>query len=354
MKHKVLILTNRIMTYRLPIFHILAQKYDLTIAYSEGSSKSEYDDIKTIFLPICKLSRFVFHKSNIKKLASEYDVVIYTGNISWIKYALLPFHRKRKYKTICWGIGVSASYSKAYDQDKKWDGVRDFFYSKADAMLFYSEYPVEKYIKRGYSPNKLFVAHNTVKVTNNIDSSDRHNIMFIGTLYKAKGIGELLEAYYNAYNKCHDIYNLNIIGAGDGYNDVANWILEHNMSKKITLLGAIYDETEKERYFKSSILCISPNQAGLGVLESMAHGTTFVTKSNSITGGERFNIIDQETGVLYNESQDLEGIIVDSYLNPNKYLEIGKKAKAHYDSNRTPEMMAKGFIDAISYVLDCE
>ena len=350
-KTKVLILTNNIMSYRIPIFNMLGEKYDLTVAYSLGKLPCEEYNFNVINLPIWNIGKFVLQKRNIYKLASSYDVVIYTGNIAWLKYSLLPF-RKRKFKTICWGIGVSASYDKEFDSVKKWDSIRDFFYSKSDALLFYSEYPVGKYISRGFDANKLFVAHNTVQVSDTIDVDNKESYLFIGTLYKAKGIFELLESYKAAYSSYHELGELKIVGGGDGYEDVKTWIDQNSMHDKISLLGPVYDDLTKERLFKSSILCVSPNQAGLGVLESMAHGTTFVTRENSITGGERFNIISQYNGILYKEQNELKDIIIDAHLNPEKYLNIGTQAREYYKSSRSPQIMINGFDAAITYVLN--
>lgn len=351
MKTRVLLLTNRIMSYRLPIFNMLGEKYDFTVAYSLGTAPSTIVNFKIIYLSAWKIGRFVIHKQNIRKLALNYDVVIYTGDIAWLKYSFLPFF-KNSYKTICWGIGVSASYNKAFDANKKWDIIRDFFYSKSDALLFYSDYPVNKYILRGFDRNRLFVANNTVKVTDTIDIGNKESFLFIGTLYKAKGVFELLNAYKSVYNQHPDIWDLKIVGGGDGYNDVKQWINNNAMTSKVHLLGPVYDELIKERLFKTSILCISPAQAGLGVLESMAHGTTFVTKEDAITGGERLNIKSGITGVLYKDPNELEIIINDAYVNPEKYRKIGSQARAYYKSYRTPEVMVRGFDAAISYVLN--
>jgi len=353
-RKRVLILTNRIMSYRVPIFSLLGNIYDLTVAYSQGEIKASEYNFKTVYLEAWQYKRFVIQKESVYKFASKFDVVIYTGDIAWLRYSTLGFRKKRPFKTICWTIGVSASYSKAYDSVKTWDKVRDFFYSKSDAILFYSEYPVKKYIDRGFPAEKLFVAHNTVSVLNSIDCLEKNSILFIGTLYRAKGIFELLEAYYKAYLKHSELFDLNIVGQGDDYLLVKDWILEKDLASRIHLLGPIYDEKEKEKLFKSAFACVSPNQAGLSVLESMAHATPFVTKNNAITGGERFNIKPFKTGLLYNSEEELVEILIDIKNNPQKYIDMGSSAQKYYMFERTPELMVQSFVAAIDFVLNAK
>ena len=350
-KKRVLILTNCVMSYRIPIFTLLGEIYELTVAYSHGNILSEQYNFKTIFLDAWQYKRIVIQKDSVYKLASGFDVVIYTGDIAWIKYSMLGFKKNRSFKLICWTIGVSASYSKEYDSVKRWDIVRDFFYKRSDALLFYSDYPVRKYIGRGFSSRKLFVANNTVSVVNSNCQIEKKYILFIGTLYRAKGVLELIEAYYHAYLKCSDIPDLNIVGKGDDYTLIDEWIKTQGLSSKVHLLGAIYDENEKEKLFKSAYACISPNQAGLSVLESMAHGTPYITRKNAITGGERFNIQPFVTGLLYDDQDELVNILIDIKKYPQKYLDMGYAAKKYYDNSRTPELMVEAFINAIDFVL---
>lgn len=48
--------------------------------------------------------------------------------------------------------------------------------------------------------------------------------------------------------------------------------------------------------------------------------------------------------------KDLLSIVKDISEHPVKYIDMGKKAKEFYDSNRTPIHVAQGFWDAILYV----
>ncbi len=352
-KKKVLILYNKLFHYRLPIFRLLAEKCDLTVAYSLGPDSKEYLNFKIENLSIFKFKRFVFHKTNVYKLCQDFDVVIAYGDIAWLKFSTLPFHNRRKFKVIFWSPGVSASYDKKFDTVTHWDTVRDFFYKRADALVFYTDYPLLKYKNRGFASEKLFVAPNTVEIFNDQNKTvqKKDSLLFIGTLYMEKGILTLLENYKNANLTNPDILHLNIVGGGDEYEKVKKWIDENKLNNKISLLGSIYDIKEKSTYFKRAFACISPVQAGLSVLESMGYGVPFITMNDAITGGERLNIQNGINGVLMEDTEELKDIILDISENKEKYIEMGKNALNYYMEGHKPQDMANGLYKAVDYVL---
>ena len=347
---KVLILYNYLFHYRIPIFQLLAEKCDLTVAYSLGKGTDENLKFKVLKLPIRKLNKFIIHKDNIYKICENFDSVIAYGDISWLSYSTLGFYRKRKFKLLYWSIGVSASYNKKFDSVSKWDDIRNFFYKKADALIFYTNYPIKKYLKKGFNSKTLFVAPNTVSVLDE-KNEIKDSLLFIGTLYFQKDILTLLNSYKKAWIENNKILPLNIIGGGPDFNKVSDWVKENQLNNKINLLGAIYNIKIKAKYFNKAYACLSPNQAGLGVLESMGYGVPFVTMNDSITGGERLNITNDENGVLLSSINDLKNIILDITFNKKKYIEMGYKAKEYYYENRTPLKMANGLENALKYTL---
>lgn len=351
-KKKVLILYNKLFHYRIPIFNILAEKVNLTVAYSQGEGSTQDLNFKIIKLPIYKYKRFVLHKNNIYKICQNYDVVIAYGDIAWLSLSTLTFYPNRNFKIIFWSIGVSASYDKKYDAISKWDRIRNFFYRKADALIFYTDYPFKKYINNNFDINRLFVACNTVEVSNNGKNDYiKDSLLFIGTLYMQKGILNLLESYNNAYKINSNILSLNIVGGGADFNLVEKWIKENGLSEKIFLHGPVYDIHAKAVFFKKAFACISPMQAGLSVLESMGYGVPFITMHDSITGGERLNIHNGKNGILLSDISELSDVLIDITYNSEKYLEMGRNAIEYYNNYRTPEHMANGLLAAINYVL---
>lgn len=346
---KVLILYNKIFHYRIPVWNILADKCDLTVSYSEGDIPKGMDlKFKTMYLPYRTFGPFLIHKDNIRKIASQYDVVIAYGNIAWLKFTFLPWFNKTK--VIYHTIGVSASYSKGFDEHKEWDRIRTFFYNKADAIAFYTQYPFDKYQKLGIKREKMFEAPNTVAVSPIRNQVKKDSLLVIGTLYREKGIQSLLDVYKELYPTCN-LPLLNIIGKGPDYEIINQWIQDNNMQELIVLRGAIYNINEKAKYFAQALACISPKQAGLTVLESMGYGVPFVSSKNAITGGELLNVHNGIDGVVMNSETELTEVVRDIATNPQKYIDMGMKAKEFYDKNRTPKLMADGFWDAIQYVI---
>ena len=220
-------------------------------------------------------------------------------------------------------------------------------------MVFYSDVPIPLHVKRGYNKEAMFVANNTVRVRNlNIDWAEKKSLLFIGTLYLEKGLQLLLDSYKEAISQTENILPLTIVGGGSEYEKVCQWVKENNLADHITLTGPIYEEAKKSEIFAKSIACISPLQAGLSVLESMGYGVPFITSEDAITGGEAFNITNDMNGLRMKDISKLSSIICDISNNPQKYIEMGKKAHKHYWTSRKPEDMAAGLSDAIEYVLN--
>lgn len=351
MRPKLLILYNKLLHYRMPIFNILSQHYDVTVAYNYGDEPNCEMNFKKVKLSPFRIWKFTLQKENIFKLCKNFDVVLTYGETSYLKYSFLSLHPNRKFKLIYWNIGAPASYTRHYGEGSKlYFAYTHFFQRRADAHVSYAEQGRQLHIQHGFTPDMLFVANNTVEVPEIDKDRYRDSIMFIGTLYPQKGIPILLNAYKAAYDKNEDILPLNIVGDGVLTSSIKEWITINHLEKKISMLGPLYSADEKSRIFARAYACISPNQAGLAVLESMGYGVPFITSKDAITGGEAFNI-NEENGVRLDSLDSLSDVILDISYNPGKYESMGKKAYEHYWKNRTPQIMANGLMEAIDYVL---
>ncbi len=352
MKKKVLILYNKLLHYRIPIFNILGDRYDLTVAYNYGDEPNIPLNFKRIKLTPFNIWKFTFQKENIFKLCQNFDAVVAYGQASYLKYSFLALHPNRKFKLAYWSIGAPASYTRKYGEGSWfYFAFTNFFPRRADAQISYAEAGRKLHIKHGFNPEHLFVADNTVEVIKIPKDRAKSSILFIGTLYPQKGLPILLDAYRNAYEKNPEIPALEIVGDGPLKQETEEWIKSNSLGDKIIMHGAIYSSEEKSKIFSRAIACISPNQAGLGVLESMGYGVPFITSTDAITGGEAFNINNDVNGLRLNSMDKLSDVILDIATNYEKYDLMGHHAYDYYWETRTPQHMADGLLEAIDFML---
>ena len=345
MKKKILIIQKTISFYNVPVFELLANKYDLTLLHSDNACEEKKYPFKTIFVPCIRIKRNI-HKRNIIKIANNFDVVICMFDLSYVYFRLLQ-RKKRKYRLIYWGIGVCASYTQRFDSNQDIVAKNKKWIDNSDGALFYTEYAKSKYLKLGVDEKKLFVAPNTVAVNRIYPDKKRECFLFVGSLYSAKKVDILIKEFSRAKSFVKNIPHLIIVGDGNQKEMLMSLSKELSLEDDVIFCGSITDENKLENLFRKSILCVSPDQAGLSVLKSMGYGVCFVTSSNAFTGGERLNIQSGVNGILLESFDDLHCVLIDASLNKEKYLDIGNNAYEYYWDCRKIEDMEKGFVEAI-------
>lgn len=352
-KIKITLIENTIPEYRLPLYSLLSKSFNLQIIYSYGNVP-DCNDFKLIYIPIRKIGKFFIHKKNLVKYVRDSDIVIGMFGLSWLSIMILPF-LWLKQKIIFWGMGVSGSLENKYDYSDKHLKVFLALLRRIDAAIFYSDYPKRKYQNLGIPSERMFIAHNTVKIMKiSVDDTKKNSIMFIGSLYKTKKVDELINQYFLAYQTTIDLPPLVIIGEGEEESSLKDLVKRKRLDHRIQFMGAIFDEAKLVELFSRALLCISPGQAGLSVQKSMGYGVPFVTTKEAFTGGEIFDIHDGENGVLLSDISMISQLLIDVVINKEKFLQMGHNAYDFYWNNRTLDDMIMGFTDAIEYVMPKE
>jgi glycosyltransferase involved in cell wall biosynthesis len=341
------------MHYNIPTYNKLSQYYNLTVAHYGKEVEKAKVSFNQIILTRKKIGPFIYFKENIYQLAKKYDAVLALGDLHLLPYILLGLRKKRKFSLTFWGIGVSASYDKKIDEDRSLDWIRFRIMDKADSLVFYSDYPIKRYLEKGVKREKLFVAHNTVYIEKRIEIPENKNyFLFVGTINKAKKIYDLLNAYLLAYKKNQKIAPLVIIGNGDEKQNIDEWIVKNKLHNNIILKGAIFDPSALCEIYKHAIASISPGQAGLSVLSSMAYGVPFITAFDSITGGERFNIKHGFNGFFYDgQIESLASIIENLSTNIEVVQRMSQNAQNYYFKYRHHRLMIIELRKSIDYAL---
>lgn len=349
---KVVLFYVELSHYRIPILQRIAQRCDLTVVYGKGSASVHDLNFKIVQVPVKKVGPFYFFdKDNFFDYLKRYDIVIGLMDLRLLQFMFLCFWR-RTFKLVLWGIGVSASYNKKFNVNDVQSKLRTFVASRADALVFYSDVPLRRFLNSGFSADKLYVANNTIDniVPLNLESQ-RDSIIFVGTLYRAKGLETLINIYSELIkHESSDIPKLLIVGAGELLEELKSDVQDKGLTDKVEFAGAVYDSNKLKSYFDRAIFTVSPNQAGLSVLTSMSYGVPFVTCKDAITGGEILNIKNGYNGFLLNNVDELADLIVSAGRNPETFLEMGKNAFNFYREERHPDMMANAIIKCIEEI----
>jgi glycosyltransferase involved in cell wall biosynthesis len=354
-KINLLLITQHIPHYRIPIYNMLNERVRLTILHSQIELNHNTCKFNKVYASLGSIGPFLYFKINLNRFCQGFDVVIYESNIRFIDRNIITISPWRGYKWVSWGIGQAASYDKRLGDFDIFKNIRMFLQKKSDASILYSSFPLSSYIETDIDSNAIFIANNTVALDYVVKPNlDKNIILFIGTLYKQKKLMELIEAYRAASERCNLSIPLVIIGEGSERNKLESYVRKFKLQNLITFLGHIEDAHILSKNFSSALACISPGQAGLSVLTSMANSVPFITREDAITGGEIFNINsdNKKTGVIYKTKDELVDLLCDINTNKSKYIEMGDRARNYYVNFRLPEYMINSIIDAIRFVMN--
>ncbi len=354
-KIRILFIQNSLLHYRIPLYEFLnGQKgYELSVAFPYGElvPGTSFQQIK---LQVREIGGFVLH-DGLYKLCRQYDVVIAMFNIRWLTHLKLAFLKDRSFGFVYWGIGVSTE--RGYDFTKRYDPVRYLFARLADAMLFYADFPVQKYRRAGISGKKLFVAPNTVETNlpedyrRPRDLMFKEKLVFIGSLQGRKNLQELLDCVAGLTPRYPDL-TLHIVGDGEMRSLLEDYAQTMHIGQRVIFYGTITQDEALAEIFADALACVSPGQAGLSVLKSFSFGVPFITSATAITGGERFAIQDNRNGLLYPATYpDLNACLIALIDKPEDARVMSENAYATYWQHRTIPIMAAGFTQAIDYAL---
>lgn len=350
---KVLICQNELSGYNVPVYNIIAEHYDLTVAFYLKDKSNIECKFKKLRLSAKEIGPFTFI-SHIRSIANQYDVVSILPNLRVPSYFILPF-LPRKNKIVNWSIGFRASYTHPYTVNREHifaDRLFQWCLNCCDASIFYMEKAKEFWKNTGLDMNKIFVAPNTTEVLPiTINKETKKNFLFVGTLYKGKGLDILLKSYQDAVLSGGISNQLHIVGDGAERQNLEKYVSDNKLKDNVYFHGAIYDERKLAECFSEALLCISPTQGGLSVPKSMGYGVPFVTRKDAITGGEVYHITPGVNGIIYERDDELTSLLIEAGSKPEKYIEMGLKAKDYYYNHATINHMAQGAMDAFEYAL---
>jgi glycosyltransferase involved in cell wall biosynthesis len=308
---KVTLLVNCIKNYREPLYSALAKNYDLTIIH-EGPYYIG-DNLFTQY--ICKRKRigpFVFNYGYFTKINNP-DVIIVMKNIRYFSYLITSIYYKLNgVKLIYWGSWFNDNNLANY--------IKIQLAKFADINILYSENFKVELIQKGVSNKKCVVANNTLNVPNSQNTSIYGDeILFVGTIEERKGLKKIIESFfiYLVANEYYSNLKFNIVGDGPQKNDLILLVNNLSLSNYIFFNNGSDDHTILIDYYRKAKVFLSPFQSGLSVLQSFAYGVPYITSKIAISGGEKFNVIDEHNGLVLDNNFDLYKLF--SLIENNSY-----------------------------------
>ncbi len=338
---KILILQNTILHYRKPLYNELSRYYDVTILHSGDKSVGIDDNYKEIITSVKKVGPFFLQSGVLKAVRSgDYDVVVAMFDIRWVSNIIAVFLKSNS-RFLYWGH--------RYSKNRLCNKIRDLLMRVSDGVILYSNAEINRMISSGVPKSKIFVAPNTIHVSNFSDGSSAYkdSFLYVGRLQKRKKIDLLIRAFSEIIDRIPKTIKINIVGLGQEDNNLKNIAERLGISNRVVFHGEIFKDKKLQTLFHSAYAYVSPGSVGLGVLHSFAYGIPVVTNCFERHGPEFDNISHCENALLYKTYDELKQILVDLCNDKNLSTRLGKNAYKLYAEGRTMERMMKGFRGAI-------
>lgn len=342
------ILDHRLMHYRVSFFEqLVARGYKVYVMHTgkvlEG--KHSFSQVRVGFKK--------FWGMEYRKLPnlSSFDIVVHMQNLRILNLWLLTLNPFKTYKVIHWGIGTSSA--KGLSSRKSISSfLRNFLAKFSSAQILYSSFPLELFSKKVRA--KTFIANNTIEnlFAADFSNSPKDSVLFIGTLNHRKGVDVLIRAflkYLDDYGP-KQIKVLNIIGDGPMKEELYRIAKSSPCGSSVVFVGNVEDDVRKQKYFQTAAICISPNQAGLSILESFSYGVPFLAFNNCISGGEHFNITNGVNGYLINQEDEIVDILGNLDNTSEQARFLGRNAFEYYHRNRRMSHMVDSFANVFDLV----
>lgn len=266
-------------------------------------------------------------KVHILKNISYKDITLW--QIGVLKYAFKKYDRViiaddiRCLSTWVFLLMARLSGKKIYFWAHGWYGkenyikkcIKQLFYRLPEGMFLYGNYSRNLMIDNGFNPDKLWVIHNSLAYSRQIEirrglrSSGIYtshflntdpNLIFIGRLTKVKRLDMLIRAL-DILRKEGLHCNLTLVGAGTELEELRRMTIDYELENRVWFYGASYDEYTNAELIYNADLCVSPGNIGLTAMHVMMYGTPAVTHDSFEWQMPEFEAIRPDcTGEFYN------------------------------------------------------
>ena len=376
---RILLFQKVVPSYRVPIFKALYERFGIVTCHSiERKNASWKSFVKDMEYPNVLLRRYYYEQRDTSVIQSILPVLIkYRPRIIIsefaLKYAtfwLLLFLRPLfRYKLIAWTHGIK-NKDLLTPFNSKSSKIALWCYNHIDGVLLYSYSRRDMLKKRVKNPSKLFVAKNTLDLSENIENynrfreigiskikeelqfKERYNLVFIGRVLKQKRIDLLLSSFALIQPKLN--VALHIIGGGEEEKQIRDY---QNSLDSIHHYGPIYDESIIGKHLFACDIMVMPGYIGLAIVHSFSYGTPIITCKRSVEEGGPLHSPEIEylehgkNGLFCESSSESIAESISMLLTNHQLLSsMSKNAYQTAIGECSLENMMKGFEESIEYL----
>ena len=344
---RALIVQAEIPHYRRPFFCALAEGtgLDVTVLHSGRPPGVRHCGFSEIIVSTHQVGSIRW-QSGVLRHAEEHDVLVSMFDLHWPGNVLPAILPRLARPVVFWGHG--------YGRRKSVAALRTVLAKRADAIVCYSSGGRDAYIRRGIDPAKVFVAPNTLLVSNaSLGSGEsRKSFTFVGRLSKRKRVHELIEAFALADRRLPPSMGIEIVGDGPMREPLER--LAHNLGvrNRVFFWGNTTDEVFLRDLFHRSLAYVCPGWVGLGVLHSFAYGVPVVTSLDVCHAPESENLEEGVNSILFTGGHEaLADKLVSLAADPAYAHRLGSNGYNHYRRKRSIRHAVAGFRAALDYAL---
>ncbi len=356
---KVLLISNRVMHYRVSIYNYLSRKFkecgwELIVRSNELQKKNphrlEFDFREIPF-------RFADYRKEINKINPD-AVIMFLHLRDVIVWPLVLWLKLKKIPVGFWTKGVNLDNPKG----RLSHAMYRCMHAWCDGIILYSEHEI-KYIKEKHR-HKVSIANNTLNFEDFpriVESKEEIKkelgipftkvVLSVGRMEEGGGrkkIRHLIEVFKNM-----NIRGAGLVIVGSGVDKV---VLD-GCGENTTYLGEIFDPQHLQisRLFKMADVFSIPGHVGLGLNQAFFWGLPVVTE-DGLQPPEIHYLIDGRNGFIVpeNDVQELRRKIVYLLENDERREEMGKNAKEDILREASVSNMFTGFKDCVDGLVDSQ
>ncbi len=336
------------------IFVLMDKTFDCKFVFGD-----DFPSVKKFDASILKSSEFVHYRyikrilfipGVIKYAFKKYDYYIINPSTNcvtmWVFFLILKLFPSKKIFT--WTHGMYGNESCRQRFFKK------IQYYLSDGEFIYGDYAIDLMKNAGYNENKLFPIHNSLDYNSQKALRSTANsksiyydhfgnndpvLLMIGRLNKRKRLPMLLDAVLILEEKGVHV-NVVFVGEGEEGDNLRRLANKKNISDRIWLYGACYDERSNAELIYNAELCVMPGDIGLTAIHALTFGLPVITHNYFPSHGPEFEVIKPGVTGDFFENGSVESLAdkISNWLNhANDRQAIRENCYSVIDKEWTPE-----------------